>query len=217
MCQFMIACHVLTIPCLHLASACEIILIFETEGSSPGSEVKTKPIILRDAFIPPSFDELDAVAVDSKGDPKLLHKDHLSSIREKGWVSHAKLFGFQRHSWVTPNMNTIFVTWHASNIIQTPDTPRWLGWSLRYSWALYSETKYSSNSIELKHLLINVCHRMIFYSETKLAACLFHLFLCIYVIWIYVTIVSFQTELINMLLIRYIYLHHIPTCCSRNL
>ena len=56
-----------------------------TEGSTgSGTTTKPSPIILRDAFIPPSFDELDAVAVDSKGDSKLLSPDHLESVRENG-------------------------------------------------------------------------------------------------------------------------------------
>ncbi|KAK8396821.1 hypothetical protein O3P69_005057 [Scylla paramamosain] len=46
--------------------------------------VRVKPLILRDAFVTPSFDELDAVAVDSKGDPRRLSNHHLHSIREKG-------------------------------------------------------------------------------------------------------------------------------------
>ena len=46
--------------------------------------VKTKPLILKDVFVTPSFDELDAVAVDLKGDPRRLSSQHLHSIREKG-------------------------------------------------------------------------------------------------------------------------------------
>ena len=45
---------------------------------------KTKPYVVRDVFITPSFDELDAVAVDVKGDPRRLSSQHLQSIREKG-------------------------------------------------------------------------------------------------------------------------------------
>ncbi|KAK7072696.1 hypothetical protein SK128_010141, partial [Halocaridina rubra] len=45
---------------------------------------RAKPLILRDVFVTPSFDELDAVAVDSKGDPRRLSNSHLHSIREKG-------------------------------------------------------------------------------------------------------------------------------------
>ncbi|XP_064104875.1 uncharacterized protein LOC135214466 isoform X2 [Macrobrachium nipponense] len=45
---------------------------------------RARPLILRDVFVTPSFDELDAVAVDSKGDPRRLSNHHLHSIREKG-------------------------------------------------------------------------------------------------------------------------------------
>ncbi|XP_043281762.1 uncharacterized protein [Venturia canescens] len=39
---------------------------------------------LRDLFVAPSFDELDAVAVDSKGEPRRLTNKQLESIRERG-------------------------------------------------------------------------------------------------------------------------------------
>ncbi|XP_015590720.1 uncharacterized protein LOC107265616 isoform X2 [Cephus cinctus] len=39
---------------------------------------------LRDMFVAPSFDELDAVAVDSKGEPRRLTNKQLESIRERG-------------------------------------------------------------------------------------------------------------------------------------
>ncbi|KAF2357396.1 hypothetical protein FHG87_011851, partial [Trinorchestia longiramus] len=59
-----------------------------------------KPLILRDAFVPPSFDELDAVAVDSKGDPKQLDAARLSSIRKTGRFSVPSLhFPQQEHVW----------------------------------------------------------------------------------------------------------------------
>ncbi|KAG7173436.1 hypothetical protein Hamer_G023461, partial [Homarus americanus] len=56
-------------------------------GGGPGGGgggVRAKPLVLRDVFVVPSFDELDAVAVDSKGDPRRLSNHHLHSIREKG-------------------------------------------------------------------------------------------------------------------------------------
>ncbi|XP_018011416.1 uncharacterized protein LOC108668684 [Hyalella azteca] len=65
-----------------------------------GTKNSTKPLILRDAFVPPSFDELDAVAVDSKGDPKQLDATHLSSIRKTGRFSVPSLhFPQQEHVW----------------------------------------------------------------------------------------------------------------------
>lgn len=39
---------------------------------------------LKDMFVAPSFDELDAVAVDGKGDPKRLTGKQLEYIRERG-------------------------------------------------------------------------------------------------------------------------------------
>lgn len=39
---------------------------------------------LRDLFIAPSFDELDAVATDSSGEPKKLTGKQLEHIQEKG-------------------------------------------------------------------------------------------------------------------------------------
>lgn len=39
---------------------------------------------LRDLFIAPSFDELDAVAVDGKGEPRKLSGKQLEYIRERG-------------------------------------------------------------------------------------------------------------------------------------
>ncbi|KAI5698408.1 hypothetical protein M8J75_006341 [Diaphorina citri] len=41
-------------------------------------------INVKDLFVPPSFDELDAVAVDSKGEIKRLTRKQLDSLRERG-------------------------------------------------------------------------------------------------------------------------------------
>lgn len=48
---------------------------------------KTRPINLRDLFIAPPFDELDAVAADGTGEPRLLTNAQLRSLRERGLVS----------------------------------------------------------------------------------------------------------------------------------
>jgi len=45
---------------------------------------KNKSGIVRDLFITPSFDELDAVAMDTKGEPRRLNTKHLESIQERG-------------------------------------------------------------------------------------------------------------------------------------
>lgn len=39
---------------------------------------------LRDLFVAPAFDELDAVAVDAKGEPRRLSGKQLEAIRERG-------------------------------------------------------------------------------------------------------------------------------------
>lgn len=41
---------------------------------------------MRDLFVAPSFDELDAVAVDCKGEPRKLTGKQLESIRERGYA-----------------------------------------------------------------------------------------------------------------------------------
>ncbi|CAL4076369.1 unnamed protein product, partial [Meganyctiphanes norvegica] len=67
---------------------------------SGGSVGRVKPLVLRDVFVTPSFDELDAVAVDSKGDPRRLSSQHLHSIREKGEFEVESLhFPGQSHRW----------------------------------------------------------------------------------------------------------------------
>lgn len=45
---------------------------------------KLRPINLRDLFIAPPFDELDAVAADGTGEPRLLNNTQLRSLRERG-------------------------------------------------------------------------------------------------------------------------------------
>ena len=68
---------VLVLECRNLFHLLSVVLA----GASASAGV---PLVLRDAFVTPSFDELDAVAVDSKGDPKSLHHQHLRTIREHG-------------------------------------------------------------------------------------------------------------------------------------
>lgn len=41
---------------------------------------------LRDLFVPPPFDELDAVAMDGTGEPRRLTNTQLKSLRERGFV-----------------------------------------------------------------------------------------------------------------------------------
>nr|CAD7439625.1 unnamed protein product [Timema bartmani] len=60
-----------------------------------------KHINLRDLFLAPSFDELDAVAVDGKGEPRRLNGKHLECIRERGEFEVESLnFPGQVHKWL---------------------------------------------------------------------------------------------------------------------
>jgi hypothetical protein len=43
-----------------------------------------RSINCRDLFVPPSFDELDAVAINTKGEPRHLNAKQLESLRERG-------------------------------------------------------------------------------------------------------------------------------------
>ncbi|XP_044734371.1 uncharacterized protein LOC123296783 isoform X2 [Chrysoperla carnea] len=55
---------------------------------------------LRDLFVAPSFDELDAVAVDSKGEPRRLSGKQLESCRERGEFEVDSInFPGQVHRW----------------------------------------------------------------------------------------------------------------------
>ncbi|CAH0564403.1 unnamed protein product [Brassicogethes aeneus] len=72
-----------------------------SQVSSDGSlgRCKTK-YHLRDLFIAPSFDELDAVAVDGKGEPRKLTGKQLEYIRERGEFDVDSLnFPGQQHRW----------------------------------------------------------------------------------------------------------------------
>ncbi|XP_055603337.1 uncharacterized protein LOC129751698 isoform X2 [Uranotaenia lowii] len=61
---------------------------------------KSRPINLRDLFIAPSFDELDAVAADGTGEPRLLNNTQLRSLRERGEFEVPSLnFPGQMHRW----------------------------------------------------------------------------------------------------------------------
>lgn len=56
-----------------------------SQVSSDGSLGRSKlKFHLRDLFVAPSFDELDAVAVDYKGEPRKLTGKQLEYIRERG-------------------------------------------------------------------------------------------------------------------------------------
>lgn len=58
---------------------------FGHNGSSTvGGSRKMRPINLRDLFIAPPFDELDAVASDGTGEPRRLTNTQLKTLRENG-------------------------------------------------------------------------------------------------------------------------------------
>lgn len=52
--------------------------------SLPQSIVDNKQICLKDLFVLPTFDELDALTTDCKGNPKFLSHNQLQSIKRKG-------------------------------------------------------------------------------------------------------------------------------------
>lgn len=55
------------------------------EGSSTlGRRCSSRPNSLRDLFVTPSFDELDAVAIDTSGEPRRLTAKQLEALRERG-------------------------------------------------------------------------------------------------------------------------------------
>ncbi|XP_046394390.1 uncharacterized protein LOC124162073 isoform X1 [Ischnura elegans] len=53
-------------------------------GMGPSSGGSGRPLNMRDLFLAPSFDELDAVAADPKGEPRRLTDKQLEIIRERG-------------------------------------------------------------------------------------------------------------------------------------
>ncbi|XP_053697381.1 uncharacterized protein LOC128744410 [Sabethes cyaneus] len=71
-----------------------------TNITTTGVNRKTRPINLRDLFIAPPFDELDAVAADGTGEPRLLNTAQLRSLRERGEFEVPSLnFPGQMHRW----------------------------------------------------------------------------------------------------------------------
>ena len=67
-------------------------------GSLYGTKKKT--INIRDLFIEPDFHELEAVATDSKGEPKKLSHAQLESIRRNGeFQVDSVQFSGQKHTW----------------------------------------------------------------------------------------------------------------------
>ncbi|XP_011298454.1 uncharacterized protein [Fopius arisanus] len=78
-----------------------IILPPPLSACSDGEEtLARKKYHLRDLFVAPSFDELDAVAVDTNGEPRRLTNKQLESIRERGEFEIDSInFTGQTHRW----------------------------------------------------------------------------------------------------------------------
>ena len=61
---------------------------------------RKKTINIRDLFIEPNFNELEAVATDSKGAPKKLNHSQLESLRSSGeFQVDSVQFTGQKHTW----------------------------------------------------------------------------------------------------------------------
>ena len=64
------------------------------------SIARKKTINIRDLFVEPNFHELEAVATDSKGEPKKLNHAQLESIRRTGeFQVDSVQFSGQKHTW----------------------------------------------------------------------------------------------------------------------
>ncbi|XP_042900994.1 uncharacterized protein [Parasteatoda tepidariorum] len=61
---------------------------------------KAKPLIVRDLFVAPTFEEPNIVSFDAKGDPQPLNRRQLLSIRESGTFEvESRNFPGQLHKW----------------------------------------------------------------------------------------------------------------------
>ena len=61
---------------------------------------RKKTINIRDLFIEPNFNELEAVSTDSKGAPKKLNHSQLESLRSSGeFQVDSVQFTGQKHTW----------------------------------------------------------------------------------------------------------------------
>ncbi|ODM94685.1 hypothetical protein Ocin01_11990 [Orchesella cincta] len=70
----------------------------------PQSIVDNKQICLKDLFVLPTFDELDALTTDCKGNPKFLSHNQLQSIKRKGQFTVPSInFPGQTHVWKLNN------------------------------------------------------------------------------------------------------------------
>lgn len=67
-------------------SLTQITSMHPNEPNQSQSHRKNRSFSLRDLFIAPSFDELDAVAMDGIGEPRRLTMSQLKTLRDRGYV-----------------------------------------------------------------------------------------------------------------------------------
>ena len=74
------------IPSIQLTPTSRSPITVQSDPShtSTTSMSRKKTINIRDLFVEPNFHELEAVATDSKGEPRRLSQDQLESIRQTG-------------------------------------------------------------------------------------------------------------------------------------
>lgn len=64
---------------------------------------KFRPINLRDLFVAPPFDELDAVAMDGNGEPRRLTNTQLKSLRDRGYAFNSNQIYFYAKNELNSN------------------------------------------------------------------------------------------------------------------
>ncbi|XP_050419885.1 uncharacterized protein LOC126832893 isoform X2 [Adelges cooleyi] len=90
----------IVLPPTAITTKCQTNVNDSSYGTARRSVASYRSINCRDLFIPPSFDELDAVAVNSKGETKHLNNKQLESLREQGEFEVASInFAGQSHKW----------------------------------------------------------------------------------------------------------------------
>ena len=76
------------------------ITVQDTSSTSTTSMTRKKTINIRDLFVEPNFHELEAVATDTKGEPRKLGQGQLESIRQGGeFQVESVQFSGQQHTW----------------------------------------------------------------------------------------------------------------------
>ncbi|GIX77959.1 uncharacterized protein CEXT_493501 [Caerostris extrusa] len=71
------------------------VITTESDGNK-----KSKPLVVRDLFVAPTFEELNIVSLDAKGDPQPLTKKQQQSVKENGTFEVESMnFPGQVHKW----------------------------------------------------------------------------------------------------------------------